>query len=444
MCESCGDAGRAASAGRRLRLWEIDNRLHCSVIGTCLTLGDLGRIERRLKIEPLKDATDFQIHGNFVVWAGHPGPAARQMQKLLERRYAVTIRRFAAGTISEDVARLWEASLQDGDIPGPYWALLTHPQASEALTMRAFGQVHMLSHLLGAANRADIRRLVAMEDERDALAERLASAKRRIAEQDRDTRRLVDLHAAEMRGLTNRLAVTASLEHRVRQLEEEVHAFGTGETHAALQAELQHARTSIAALDGELAEKRGLISSLVGDNLRLRQAGEQSDEKCRALTVECEAIERLLHGHLAVSDDDAPRGPTATDAVLDLGGRRIVYVGGRGGVIPHLRAVVERFGGTFLHHDGGIEEQTVRLDGLLGQCDAVFCPIDCISHDACLRAKRACRQQATTFVPLRTCSLSSFVAGLRQLAGAASTHPATYLSPQSPNALPIRTREKDG
>ena len=54
------------------------------------------------------------------------------MHTLLDRRYTAAIRRFGAAVGGGEVAALWEASLKDGDIPGPYWALLTHPDASDA------------------------------------------------------------------------------------------------------------------------------------------------------------------------------------------------------------------------------------------------------------------------------------------------------------------------
>jgi hypothetical protein len=44
----------------------------------------------------------------------------------------------------------------------------------------------------------------------------------------------------------------------------------------------------------------------------------------------------------------------------------------------------------------------------------VFYPVDCVSHDACLRVKRHCRQQEKRFMPLRSSGLSAFAAGLRQ------------------------------
>lgn len=425
MGEPPVDRGHTPPLDRRRRLWEIDTRLHCSVIGTCLTLGDLRRIERRLKIEPLKDATDFQIHGNFVVWAGQPGPVAKQMHKLLDRRYAVTIRRFAAAATAADVAGLWQTSRQDGDIPGPYWALLTHPAASEAQRMRAFGEVHMLSHLVGAANRTDIRRLMALEGECDALTEALAAAKRRQVQQERDGRRRIDQHAAEVRALTNRLSSVAALEMQVRQMEAQLHAFASGETHAALHAEVQDVRGQLAAAEERLVRAAAQNAALVTDNRRLQEAAAHNERTLHAVNAECDAIERLLREHLACACDDGTDTAAPAGEAIDLCGRRIVYVGGLGCVVPHLRALVERCGGIFLHHDGGLEEQTSRLDGVLGKGDVVFCPIDCVSHDACLRAKRACRQRATTFVPLRTCSLSSFADGLRHLAGSAASKPAT-------------------
>ena len=63
--------------------------------------------------------------------------------------------------------------MRRGDIPGAYWAALTHPFATRAVIGDAFGEVHMLSHLVGAANRADIRRLRQLEEANGELQTRL-------------------------------------------------------------------------------------------------------------------------------------------------------------------------------------------------------------------------------------------------------------------------------
>ena len=81
-----------------------------------------------------------------------------------------------------------------------------------------------------------------------------------------------------------------------------------------------------------------------------------------------------------------------------------------------MRSLVEHANGTFIHHDGGIEENGRRLVELLAMGDAVLCPVDCVSHGACRLAKRVCKQRAKAFVPLRSSSLSSFASGLREIA----------------------------
>ena len=136
-----------------------------------------------------------------------------------------------------------------------------------------------------------------------------------------------------------------------------------------------------------------------------------------ALGAECDALELMLD--LGARDaDSADSADTANERapLLDLGGRRIVYLGGRAGLIGHFRALIRRSNGELIHHDGGVDDSAGRLGSILGQADAVLCPVDCVSHGACLRAKRFCKRTAKPFVPLRSAGLSSFVGGLRLVA----------------------------
>ena len=102
-------------------------------------------------------------------------------------------------------------------------------------------------------------------------------------------------------------------------------------------------------------------------------------------------------------------------AAPDLAGAQVLYVGGRANQVPQLKAVVERAGGVFLHHDGGIEHSMTLLPGLIGRADIAMFPIDCISHDAMGMVKRQSRLTGTPFVPLRTSSLACLVGGLAAL-----------------------------
>ena len=88
-------------------------------------------------------------------------------------------------------------------------------------------------------------------------------------------------------------------------------------------------------------------------------------------------------------------------AAAGLQGRAILYVGGRDCQVAHLRQIAERHGAELIHHDGGLREAVSRIDTVLPSVECVFCPIDCISHDACLRVKTGCKKTGTNFIPLR-------------------------------------------
>ena len=98
-----------------------------------------------------------------------------------------------------------------------------------------------------------------------------------------------------------------------------------------------------------------------------------------------------------------------------LEGRAILYVGGRDCQVAHLRQIAERHGAELIHHDGGLREAVSRIDTVLPSVECVFCPIDCISHDACLRVKTGCKKTGTSFVPLRNGSKSSFERAMQEL-----------------------------
>lgn len=411
MCDLCQDDAWHDGEARlgRKKLWTIDRQLHCSIVGTCLTLGELRRIGAKLRLQIPSDAESYDIHNYFVSAAGEPGPVSKALHKTLDRKFSGAIRRFDRVKTDQDLEALWKACLEDGDVPGPYWALMSHRHLSEGLAWRVFAEVHMLSHLVGASNRADVRRLRALEVERDDLAEAVAKAKRRQAENDRELQQLVSHHAAEIQALNSRLLAAETASQRLDKADARIRELENGDSHRTLQTRLK-------ALDGRAAEETARADALSARLERqaqdfgdLRKTNHVLEEALCKLTQECEALEAAMQSDL--TDSNAP-----TRFEFDLRGQRIAYVGGRASLIPHLRTLVERANGSFAHHDGGIEENNGRLIEVLANSDVILCPVDCVSHGACRKAKRLCKQRAKAFVPLRSSGLSSFVNGLKEVA----------------------------
>ncbi len=110
-------------------------------------------------------------------------------------------------------------------------------------------------------------------------------------------------------------------------------------------------------------------------------------------------------------DNDARKG----EGRAALEGRSFLYVGGRDCQVAHLRQIASSYGANLIHHDGGLREAVSRIDNVLPSVDCVFCPIDCISHDACIRVKTGCKKWEKAFVPLRNGSKSSFERALQSM-----------------------------
>jgi hypothetical protein len=374
---------------RRTKLAELDANIHCSIIGTCLSTSELRKLVARYVPDlARKDAFDVEIHHTAVNLSTEGGVVAKELNKALDTRHALAIKKFRAAGNERALKLLWQEAMAQGDVPGAYWALMTHPASTFDLRTVAFGDVHMLSHLVGASNRADIRRLAALEEETTRLKEQNASQQARI-------QALVAQQAA---------------------------------THDTLQ-ELQAVRhvappvlEDVAQLRAALAERDARLALHTTRRSEAEQARDAQQAHQQGLQAELDAVRAAMataHGELAALEatlsaaflDDAGK-----PALPHLDGKRVLYVGGRPGSSQTLVRLVAAAGGELLVHDGGIEDRHGLLATMLARADLVVFPIDCISHNAMHVAKQACARQNIACHPLRSASVASFVALMQRLA----------------------------
>ncbi|HYG88653.1 MAG TPA: DUF2325 domain-containing protein [Azospirillum sp.] len=372
MCERCLETSFPLTRRDRRKLWEIPRSYHCAIVGTCFTPEDMAWMCRKLRLSLAPDAREYDVHRYFVEQAGSANPAAKLMHKRLDEKFSGEVRRFARESTEEGWAALWDAALASGAVAAAYWALTSHACIPDDLRLRAYADVHMLSHLMGGENRRSLR-------ENQDLGRRCAELEARLARAERS--------AAER---------LAEKDARIHELEAEV------AQQRAAACTVREPRTPRApGQDRLLREVTALRRRVAVERLRARTA-----------EAEAEKLRRLIDGPA-----QAPRRPEVGRAVepRDLGGQAILYVGGRPSLLPFLRAAVESRNGCLLHHDGGFEQASRCLEGLVERADVVVCPIDCVSHDACLRVKGLCRRMSKPFLPVRSAGATTFTRMLGSL-----------------------------
>jgi len=370
------------AAPRRTKIWEFNCNLHCSIIGTCLSATELRHTLKRF-VPTSQGCNDHELHKIAVGLAGRHDEAARQLHKALDQRHKLPVSQFAKAESEDAVRALWRDAVRRGDIPGAYWAALTHPLTSQAMVREAFGDVHMLSHLVGSANRADIQRLCVLEAEKAALEEKLQRQQQALHE-------AVVTRDAQIRELRQALA------DRIVS-----NSCSAAPVDSAVLHEL------IADRERRLgSETRRRIA--VEERLAAAQAERDSERSARvAAENACDGLRRELdsvEASMAVGPDQAPQ--------VRRDGLTLLYVGGRPNQVASMRAMVEDMGAVLLHHDGGIENHQTLLPGLVSRCDVALFPVDCISHDAANMVKSLCRQARKRFIPLRSASVTSLLAAL--------------------------------
>jgi uncharacterized protein DUF2325 len=377
---------------QRPRIWDLHHSLYCSIIGTCLTTAELRAILLRLGMQGAQGADDHGIHQLGVTLVSGPRVGAKHLQKALDRRHKLALNQCGKAKDTAAVAAFWDDAMKRGDIPGAYWAVLTHPATTNDLVKKVFGEVHMLSHLVGAANRADIRRLRQLEDDNAALAATIARQQRQLRDgfmaRDETIRRLSDAlarRAGEMVGATTEdadaEALTDALAEREKRLSEEI------------------------ARRMALTRRLDKVSADLAEASRGRQSAERQRE---ALVAELAAAESQIERLMPAEGQKQEEG-----GGLDLHQLCVLYVGGRSHQIPQLKALVERMNGRLLHHDGGLEHNAALIPGLVSRADIAAFPVDCVSHDAAAAVKRSCRLMGKRYLPLRTASLACLLAALK-------------------------------
>ena len=371
----------APTLTRRTKIWEFSNNLDCSLVGTCLSTADLRQILGKLGL--VADGVgDHELHHVAVATAGRHDLAAKLLNKALDTRHKLAIAQFAKARSESDLRGLWRDAVRRGDIPGAYWATLTHPAATQPLVREAFGEVHMLSHLVGAANRADIRRLRVLEDDKAALEDRLA-------------RQQIAFHKAVVQRDAELAALRQALTHRI------VVEPQPGEARALdrLVSELQRRlATESRRRDAAEAKLTGVRTSLETERI----ARAEAESRARLLGEELKLVETRLQ-----RQTELPQ--------VHLDDLTVLYDGGHKPGVANLLRLGEEHGAIVLHHDGGIEDHPSLLPDMAGRAAVVLFPVDCVSHDAALAVKRVCRRIGKKFIPLRSSGATTFLAALHTL-----------------------------
>ena len=387
------DLGQASSTGsRRRRIWELPHQCHCPVVGVCLPLGTLRRlVNKTVGGQALAD--DYDIHVGAVAECGRRNRLSEVLQHELEQRYTRTVQHFKFAKTTEAVAQLWAEAVEQGDVAGAFWAALTHPRCDAVLQEMLCSDMHMLQHQAGACVRADLAKFNALLEENAILARELGRV------QERSTRLMMD-KTGEIERLNAQLVQTRA------------ENIGKDSSIAFLTEDLVALKASIPGLESRTRLQKK-IDQLMVRQIELETHISDLRQHLALATKSLETAKAEL-SHITGAAIAEQRASRTFPIAVHLHQKAVLCVGGRSGNIANYRDIIERVGGRFAHHDGGLEDNQNLLDASLAAADLVICQTGCISHNAYWRVKDFCKRTGKRCVFVENPSASSLARGLEE------------------------------
>ncbi len=410
------------SASKRRNIWELSTHHHCSIVGTCLTIGEARVIGKKVGVRCTNpDDLDSTIHSTLVRESATKNTVSVLLNKALNKKYESSIRTFKRCTSPGEIRNLWREAFDIGNIPGPYWAALSHPCIDYEVTIKIYSDVHMLSHLVGSSNRADIARLSELEFE---LADALEKNKSMIIKNQKKLSQLRDEIKSNQKTISRLEKENYNLKVRLfvdspSQATEEINeefsqgVLLSGENYSALLSERSRSESKVVRHNLRLVDD---VDRLNGEKRELKTKLEVRQDELESLLAELQSANSFIQTFITNNDANVPK--------CDLFGKCILYIGGRESNICRMCDLVNKMNGRLIHHDGGKEDSIAQLKGAISSADAVIFPVDCVSHSSALEAKKLCKKMVKPFVPIRSSSLSSLVTGLAEFKFDDSNHNA--------------------
>ncbi len=173
--------------------------------------------------------------------------------------------------------------------------------------------------------------------------------------------------------------------------------------------EVERLMTEVMALRASHVGKDSQMAFLEAQNADLRQT------LSRAMKL-IDERDRGTLGMVPAAPEPVIEPPPEQPVTVYLRHQTVLCVGGRTGSVASYRDVIERVGGRFAHHDGGLQDASGVLDASLAAADLVICQTGCISHNAYWRVKDFCKRTGKRCVFVDNPSTSSLVRTLGQMA----------------------------
>ena len=375
-----------------MNIWEVETHFKCPVVGAMLSVEKHQNILKKCGYD-VKKMKDYEYHQQIMTKLYDENNVSVKVNNFIRSKARKLMIRIT-GLTDQDIRLLWKEHLKTGNVGPMMYAVISYEDTSIDLLQDVFGEVHMQAH----ANMTEIfhiRQKLVRSDEN------LSHQKKKIALKNEKFKTLVEAKKSDTRKISLLHAENLQIKKRINELENMFHPGKKPEN------AIRCLEQKIAAREQDLVAEQEKTRIMEREKRSLQIDLFSSRSENELIKKE---IQAMVTGFIPCTSMDCPNEDYCIKEACPqykLCAKRVFMVGGITKMKSFYRDIVENAGGKFDYHDGYLKAGKTHFEAKVKRCDMVLCPVNCNSHNACLRVKKLCNKHNKTIKFLNSSSLSA-------------------------------------
>lgn len=374
-----------------MNIWEVETHFKCPVVGTMLSVEKHKSILKKCGYN-VKKMKAYEYHQQIMSKLSDENNVSIKVNNFIRsaaRKMMIQIK----GCQDKEIKSLWNKQLKTGNVGPLMYAVISYEDTGIELLQDVFGEVHMQAH----ANMTEIFRV---RQKQQIADENLCLQKKRMTDKNKNFKTITEARKDDTKLIDLLRNENLKMQKRIKELENHFQPENNKDN------TILHLEKRIKDLEQFLEADQ--------DKLRIKEREKRSLEidlfsSRNETTLIKKEFQLLVAGFKNCSSPDCSDSNCDKDECpqYQLCAQRVFMIGGITKMKSFYRDIVENAGGEFDYHDGYIKNTNANLEAKVKRCDVVLCPVNCNSHNACLKVKKLCNRYNKPLKILSSSSLSA-------------------------------------
>lgn len=356
-------------------IWEIEPNFKCPVIGALLSVNKHKSILKKCGYD-VKQMKPYEYHQIIMGKLADENSVSYKVNNFIRHNSSKYMEKITDMPVCE-ILKLWKKTLKTGNTGPLLYAIVSKKDTSASVLHEVYGDIHMLSH-------ANMTEVFEVRNKLKNMDTKISNIRSNEKVKSDEIKQLVQQNREKTREIE-------SLTIENRELKEIVSSFDNSKKpdHMLLLDEykkkINDLKAQIKNQEESIRVKERKQKSMEIENLSLINQNKLFEKEIDTFLSNFNTIPPACN-----IEEEECKGIYCPQ--YQLCAKRIFMIGGMTKMKSMYKKIVEDAGGEFYYNDGYFKNKKSNIEAMVKKSDVVICPVNCNSHNACLKVKKLCNR----------------------------------------------------